>query len=71
MCKIRVERDLFLNLQQMVKVIKPFCWDQNLDPKALSVPAPELFTSEKTLKNVYKIRVHRDFFKTGNKWSKW
>ena len=30
----------FWNLQQMVKVIKPFCWDQNFDPKALSAPAP-------------------------------
>ena len=46
----------------MVKVIKPFCWDQNLDPKALSAPAPGLYTHEKTLKNVYKIRVQRDLF---------
>ena len=46
----------------MVKVIKPFCWDQNFDPKALSAPAPGLYTCEKTFKNVYKIRVQRDFF---------
>ena len=46
---------------KVVKVIKPFYWDQNFDPKALSAPAPGLFTREKTLKNVYKIRVQRDF----------
>ena len=54
MYKIRVERDFFFNLQQMVKVIKPYCWDQNFDPKALSAPTPGLYTHEKTLKNVYK-----------------
>ena len=47
----------------MVKVIKPFCWDQNFDPKVLSAPVPGLYTHEKTLKNVYKIRVQRDFSK--------
>ena len=30
-----------------------------------------IFEYEKNLKNVYKIRVQRDFFKTCNKWSKW
>ena len=71
MYKIRVERDFILNLQQMVKVIKLYCWDQIFDPKPLSAPAPGLYTHEKTLKNVYKIRVQRDVFKTCNKWSKW
>ena len=37
----------------MVKVIKPFCWDQNFDPKALSVPAPGLYTREKTLNGIF------------------
>ena len=32
----------------MVKAIKPFCWDQNFDPKALSAPTPGLYTREKT-----------------------
>ena len=54
----------------MVKVIKPFCWDQNFDPKALFAHAPGLYTHEKSLKNVNKIRVQRDFFKTCSKWSK-
>ena len=36
-----------------------FCWDQNVDAKALSVPAPGLYTREKkkNIKNMYKIRV--------------
>ena len=46
MYKVRVERDFFLNLQQMGKVVKPFCWDQNFDPKALSAPASGLYTRE-------------------------
>ena len=56
MHKIRDERDFFLNLQQMVKVIKPFCWDPNFDPKALSAPASGLYTRDK--------RLQSDFFKT-------
>ena len=71
MYKIRVERDFFLNLQQMIKVIKPFCWDQNFDTKALSTPVQGLYIHEKTLKNMHKIRVQRDFFKNCLKWSKW
>ena len=65
MYKIRAERDFFFHLQKMIKVIKPFCWDQNFDPKALSAPAPG--GTEKTLKNVYKIRVQSEYFKTCNK----
>ena len=32
----------FKNLQQMVKMIRSFCWDQNFDPKGLSALAPGL-----------------------------
>ena len=46
-----------------MKAIKPFCWDQNFDPKALSAPALGLYTCKKNIKNVYKIRVQRDFLK--------
>ena len=38
----------------MVKVIKLSYWDQNFDPKALSAPAPGLYTHEKIFKNVFK-----------------
>ena len=57
---------------QKVKVIKPFCLDQNFDPKALSAPVwGYVHVKKKTLKKVYKIRVQIDFFKICNKWSKW
>ena len=68
MYKIRLQCDFFLNLQQMVKMIKPFCWVKNFDPKALSVPARGyIHVKKKNIKNLYKIRVQRDFFKTCNK----
>ena len=38
----------------MVKVITPFCWDQNFEPKSLSVPVLGLYTREKTLKMCIK-----------------
>ena len=38
----------------MVKVIKPFCWDQNFDPNALPAPAPWLYTREKKKKKKKK-----------------
>ena len=47
----------------MGKVIRPFCWHQNFVPKGLSTPAPGLYTCGITLKNLYKIRVERDFLK--------
>ena len=50
MYKIGVEKDFFLNLQQVVKVMKPFCWDQNFYPKASSAPAPGLHTRKKNIK---------------------
>ena len=53
------------NLQQVGKVIRPFCWHQTF------VPAPELYTCIKSWKQSYKIRLQRDFFETCNKWEKW
>ena len=46
----------------MVKVIKLYCWDQNFDPKALSAPAPGLYTHEKTLKMCIKSEFSKGFF---------
>ena len=61
--KIRPKRFLW-NLQQMGKVIRPFCWHQNFVPWGLSAPARALglYTSIKSWKNLYKIRLQRDFF---------
>ena len=67
--KIRLQRDCFSNLQQMGKVIRPFCWYQNIVPNGLSAPALGLYACIKTWKNMYKIRLPRDFF--CNKWAKW
>ena len=72
MYKIRLQRYLFWNLQQMSKVIMFFCWHQDFVHKRLSIPAPGLYKCEKkTLQNVYKIRIQRDLFETCNKWSQW
>ena len=49
---------IFLNLQQMGKVISAVCWHQNCVPKGLSVLAPGLYTSIKSLKMCIK----SDFF---------
>ena len=47
----------FLNLQQMGKVIRAFCWHQKFVPKGLSALAPGLYIYiYKIIKNVYKIR---------------
>ena len=55
--KIRLQSDFFLNLQQMVKMMRPFCWHQKFIPKGLSALAPGLYTYIKIIKNVYKIRL--------------
>ena len=47
-------RFLFLNLQQMGKVIRDFCWHQNCVPKGLSAPALELYTCIKSFKMCLK-----------------
>ena len=59
------------NLQQMGKVIRPFCWHQTFAPWGLSAPAPGLYPCIKSWKKLYKIRLQRDFFETCNKWPKW
>ena len=46
---------IFLNLQQIGKVIRAFCWHQKFVPKGLSAFAPGLYTCIKSLKKVYKI----------------
>ena len=52
----------FWNLQQIGKVIRPFCWHQNFVSWGLSAPAPGLHTCIKSLKRLYKIRLQRHFF---------
>ena len=47
----------------MVKMIRPFCWDQNFDPKALSAPALGLYIREETLKMCIKSEFKRIFSK--------
>ena len=59
------------NLQQMGKVIRPFCWHQTFAPWGLSAPTPGLYTCIKSWKKLYKIRLRRDFVETCNKWPKW
>ena len=62
---------LFLNWQQMGKVIRPFCWHQNFVAWGLSAPSPGLYTCIKSWKKMYKIRLQRHLFETCNKWTKW
>ena len=59
--KIRLQRFLW-NLQQMGKVIRPFCWHQNFVPWTLSAPATGLYKCIKSWKKLYKIRLWRLFF---------
>ena len=42
--KVRGQRlkRFFLNLQQMIIMMRPFCWHQNFDPNGLSAPAQGL-----------------------------
>ena len=53
--KIGLWSYFFLNLQQMGKVIRAFCWHQKFVPKGLSALAPAI-DIYKINKNVYKIR---------------
>ena len=55
----------------MTEVTRCSCWHQNFVPKGLSAPALGLYTCIKSWKNVYKIRLQRDFFLTCSKWLKW
>ena len=59
---IRLQREFFGNLQQMTEVTSCSCWHQNFVPKGLSAPALGLYTCIKSWKNLYKIRLQRDFF---------
>ena len=56
--KLDLKATFFLNLQQMGKVIRAFCWHQNIVPKGLSVIAAGLYTYIKSLKMCIK----SDFF---------
>ena len=69
--KIRLQRHVFLNSQQMNEVTRHFSWHQNFVPWGMSVPALGLYTCIKSWKKLYKIRLRRDVFKTCNKWPKW
>ena len=50
---------------------KAFLLSSKFCPQCVVCPCPGLYTCGKTWKNVYKIRLHRDCFKTCNKWAKW
>ena len=52
--KIRIQRDLIETLQQMVTVIRAFCWHQKFVPKGFSALAPGLYTCIKSLKMCIK-----------------
>ena len=54
-------------MQELGKVIRPFCRHQNFVPKGLPATALELY---KIIKNVYKIRFQSDHFETCNIWVK-
>ena len=69
--KIRLQRDFFLNEQQMTKMTRCSCWHKNFVHKGLSAPVPGLYTRIKSWKKLYKIRLERDFFETCSKWPKW
>ena len=60
---------IFWYLQQMGKVIRPFCWHQNIVPKGLSAPVLGLYTCIKSLKTCIKSDFKEILFKTCNKWS--
>ena len=46
----QTSKQFSLNLQQMGKVIRAFCWHQKFIPKGLSALAPGLYTYIKSLK---------------------
>ena len=52
--KNQTSRRLFLNCQQMGKIVRNFCWHQNFVPKGLSVPALGLYTYIKSFKTCLK-----------------
>ena len=60
-------KDMFLKLTLNGQSDKAFLLTSKFVPKGLSTPAPGLYTCGKTLRNMYKIRVERDFFETCNK----
>ena len=52
-------------LSVVIKILSPMCC------LPLCCYSPGLYTCAKTWKNMYKIRLQRDCFKTCNKWAKW
>ena len=46
--KIRLQRDFFLNLQQMTAKTRCSCWHLNFIPQGLTAPAPGLYTCIKS-----------------------
>ena len=65
---IKSEMRFLWNLQQMGKVIRPFCWHQNFVPRGcLPLPLGYIHVLNHE-KKMYKIRLQRFFFETCNKW---
>ena len=59
------------NRQQMTEVTRSFCWHQNFVPWGAYAPARGYIHVLNHEKQMYKIRLQRDFFETCHKWVKW
>ena len=69
--KIRLQRYLFWNFQQMNELTRHICCHQNFVPLGDICPCPGAIYMYKIMKKLYKIRLQRGFFETCNKWPKW
>ena len=63
MYKIRLQRDLFWNLQQMTEVTRCSCWHQNFVPKGLSAAALRTIYMYKIMKKKKKKKYMKSDFK--------
>ena len=69
--KIRLQRHFFETCNKWMKWQDISVDIKTLSPRGLSAPAPWLYTCIKSWIKLYKIRHHRNFFETCNKWPKW
>ena len=63
--------EIILKLATYGQREKAFLLSSKFCPQYLVCPSSGLYTCGKTWKNVYKIILQRDCFKTCNKWAKW
>ena len=69
--KIILKRHFLETCHKWMKWLDISVWHQNFVCWGLSAPAPWLYTCIKSWITLYKIRHHRNFFETCNKWPKW